>query len=87
LKLVTTIPKTFVKKALNMMKRKGKKKILKIESIKKEDGNEPLKISSIFGSAKSSQEADNILILQDWEGKHIQVDFSTFYLKFLVFFT
>ncbi len=32
-KLVTSIPKSFVKKLLNMMKRKGKKKILKRESI------------------------------------------------------
>ena len=31
----------------------------------KEDSNELLKISSIFGSAKSTQEADNVLILQE----------------------
>lgn len=32
---------------------------------KKEDSDELLKISSIFGSAKAAQEADNILILQE----------------------
>jgi len=32
---------------------------------RKEENNEPLKTNSIFGTAKASQEADNIIILQD----------------------
>jgi twinkle protein len=32
---------------------------------RKEDGDELLKVSSIFGTAKSTQEADNVIILQE----------------------
>jgi len=32
---------------------------------RKEENNEPLRTASIFGTAKASQEADNIIILQD----------------------
>ena len=31
---------------------------------RKEDEDKPLQTSSIFGTAKASQEADNVLILQ-----------------------
>lgn len=36
-----------------------------MNSLKKEESDELLKVSSIFGSAKATQEADNILILQE----------------------
>ena len=43
---------------------------------RKEDDNAPLSVSSIFGSAKVTQEADNVLILQnqfDGKPKYIEV--------------
>ena len=46
----------------------------------KEDSDELLKISSIFGSAKACQEADNIFILQ--EQKVVTQD-SKSWIKFI----
>nr|CAB3267389.1 twinkle protein, mitochondrial [Phallusia mammillata] len=45
---------------------------------RKEDSNLPLQISSIFGSAKATQEADNVLILQSTKSNS-----SHYYRKYL----
>ena len=45
-----------------------------------EESDEPLKVSSVFGSAKATQEADNIIILQNQ--KH-QIDNKIIGLKYI----
>ncbi len=49
-----------------------------------EESDEPLKISSIFGSAKATQEADNIIIIQDQKLKKEEKTYSNKYIQVIL---